>query len=42
MNKIHNLEIIEPELKVDKKRDVKILYIEADEDHVVLQNKMDS
>jgi hypothetical protein len=41
MNKIHNLKIIEPELKVDKKRDVKILYVEADEDHVSLQRKGD-
>lgn len=41
MNKIHNLKIIEPELKVDKKRDVKILYVEADEDHVSLQRQGD-
>lgn len=39
MNKIHNLEVKEPEVKVDEKRNVKILYIEADEDHVALQSK---
>ena len=39
MNKIHALEITQPEVKVDEKRDVEILYIEADEDHVALQNK---
>lgn len=39
MNKIHNIEIVEPEIKVDKKREVKILYVEADEDHVALQQK---
>ncbi len=40
MNKIHNLDIIEPELKIDKKRDAKLLYVEADEDHVALQKKV--
>lgn len=39
MNKIHELEIIEPEVEIEKKKDVRILYIEADEDHVSLQNK---
>jgi hypothetical protein len=39
MNKVHNLEIVEPEIKVDKKRELKILYVEADEDHVALQEK---
>ena len=39
MNKIHNLKITQPEIKVDKKKDIEILYIEADEDHVALQNK---
>lgn len=41
MNKIHDIEIVEPKPKVDKKRDIKILYIEADEDHVALQRKGD-
>ncbi len=39
MNKIHSLEIKEPEIEVNEKRDVRVLYIEADEDHVSLQNK---
>ena len=39
MNKVHNIEIVEPEIKVDKKRELKILYVEADEDHVALQEK---
>lgn len=39
MNKIHGLEIVQPKVEVDQKRDVKILYVEADEDHVALQNK---
>jgi hypothetical protein len=37
MNKVHKIEISEPELEVEEKRKVKILYIEADEDHVALQ-----
>ena len=41
MDKIHNLEISEHEHKVDKKRDVRILYVEADEDHVSLQGEDD-
>ncbi|HHW32497.1 MAG TPA: ISLre2 family transposase [Clostridiaceae bacterium] len=39
MNKVHSLEIIEPEIKIDKKKDIRILYVEADEDHVALQEK---
>jgi hypothetical protein len=39
MNKIHSLEVVEPEIKVDKKRELKTLYVEADEDHVALQTK---
>jgi hypothetical protein len=35
MNKVHELEINKPEVKVEVKKDVKVLYIEADEDHVV-------
>jgi hypothetical protein len=41
MNKIHELEVIEPELKVEKKKEVRFLYIEADEDHVALQHRSD-
>lgn len=37
MKKIHTLEVIEPDIVVEEKRKVKILYIEADEDHVSLQ-----
>lgn len=39
MNKIHKLEITQPEIKAHKKKDIEVLYIEADEDHVALQNK---
>ena len=39
MNKIHNLEVIEPEIEVEDKKEIKILYVEADEDHVSLQEK---
>lgn len=39
MNKIHAIKIEEPELKVKQKRKVRVLYIEADEDHVSLQKK---
>lgn len=42
MNKIHNIEIVEPKFKADKKRDIRILYVEADEDHVALQVKADN
>lgn len=37
MKKIHALEVIEPDIVVEEKKKVKILYIEADEDHVSLQ-----
>ena len=36
-NKIHNLNIPEVEKKVDHKKEVEYLYIDADEDHVSLQ-----
>ena len=39
MNKIHDLEVVQPETKVEEKREVKILYVEADEDHIALQQK---
>lgn len=35
MNKLHKLEF--PALKVEEKKKVKTLYIDADEDHVALQ-----
>ena len=39
MKKIHSLEIIEPGIKVEKKKKLKTLYVEADEDYVSLQTK---
>lgn len=37
MNKVHQIQILEPELEVKEKRKISTLYIEADEDHVALQ-----
>ncbi len=34
MNKVHTIEVNAPKLKYSQKRDIRILYIEADEDHV--------
>jgi hypothetical protein len=39
MNKVHTVEVNPPKLKYSKKRDARILYIEADEDHVAHQAK---
>lgn len=39
MNKIHEIEIKEAPIPIKKKKDIKRLYIDADEDHVPLQNK---
>ena len=39
MDKIHNLDFTTTETKKYKKKDIKTLYIEADEDHVHLQQK---
>ena len=39
MNKVHTAEVNPPKLKYSEKRDVRILYIEADEDHVAHQAK---
>ncbi len=39
MNKIHKIEVKDAPLHVQEKKDVRILYIEADEDHVNLQKK---
>ena len=39
MNKVHDIEIIEAPILATRKKDIKILYIDADEDHVALQNK---
>lgn len=39
MNKVHEIEVIQPEIEVKDKRKVEVLYIEADEDHVALQKK---
>lgn len=40
MNKVHEIEVMEPELEVDEKRRLRVLYIEADEDHVSLQENL--
>ncbi|MGI6777800.1 MAG: ISLre2 family transposase [Acetivibrionales bacterium] len=39
MNKIHQIEIQEAPIREKEKKEVSILYIEADEDHVSLQKK---
>lgn len=39
MDKIHNLDVIQPIVAVENKRDIQVLFIEADEDHVAHQNK---
>lgn len=39
MNKIHEIEVKDAPLHIQEKKDIRILYIEADEDHVPLQNK---
>ena len=36
MNKVHQIEVCEAPLKEQEKKEVRILYIEADEDHVLL------
>src|SRR5699024_9221758 len=40
MNKIHEIEVIQPEIEVEEKKEARILYIEADEDHVSLQQNL--
>lgn len=39
MNIVHTIEVEQPAVVVTTKKEVKILYIEADEDHVALQGK---
>ncbi|WP_410506404.1 UPF0236 family transposase-like protein [Haloimpatiens sp. FM7315] len=39
MDKVHSVDVIQPEIKKTEKRNIRILYVEADEDHVHLQNK---
>jgi len=39
MKKVHEIEIVDAPLPSTEKRAVRVLYIEADEDHVALQNK---
>ncbi|WP_102398661.1 ISLre2 family transposase [Haloimpatiens massiliensis] len=39
MDKIHNVDVVQPKIKESKKRNIRILYVEADEDHVHLQSK---
>lgn len=39
MNKIHELEIVQPRVAIEHKKELKVLFIEADEDHVAQQRK---
>ena len=39
MNKLREIEIVEPEIKVNEKKKLKKLFIEVDEDHVTVLNK---
>lgn len=39
MNKVHEIEVMDVPLLSSKKKAMRVLYIEADEDHVALQNK---
>jgi hypothetical protein len=39
MNKVHEIEVMDAPLPASEKRGVRVLYIEADEDHVALQHK---
>lgn len=39
MNKVHQIDIQDAPIKVQEKRELRVLYIEADEDHVALQEK---
>ena len=38
-NMVHTIEVEQPKLEATEKKEVKVLYIEADEDHVALQRK---
>lgn len=40
MNKVHEIEVVDAPLKFSEKKALRVLYIEADEDHVALQNKV--
>ena len=39
MNKVHQIEVKDAPIEVQEKRGARVLYIEADEDHVALQTK---
>lgn len=39
MNKVHQIEVQDAPIEVKEKREIRVLYIEADEDHVALQEK---
>ena len=39
MNKVHQVKVVEAPVKEHEKKEIRILYIEADEDHVALQHK---
>ena len=38
-NMIHTIEVEQPQVVVEEKKEIRVLYIEADEDHVALQGK---
>jgi len=40
MNKVHQIEVKDAPIEVQEKREARVLYIEADEDHVALQAKV--
>lgn len=39
MDKIHNLEVVQPSVNIQHKKENRVLFIEADEDHVAQQKK---
>ncbi len=39
MDKIHNIEVVQPSVIIEHKKDNRVLFIEADEDHVAQQKK---
>ena len=39
MNKVHEIEVVDAPVQSSGKKELRVLYIEADEDHVALQNK---
>jgi len=39
MNKIHEIAVIQPRVEIEHKKELKVLFVEADEDHVAQQKK---